>query len=72
MQAFKEMLGCDYEVYINAVLFLKYYKETDEKNRYDTSIIAKEYKSRWMKSLGRDSYKIGKDNCLLDMLDESG
>lgn len=41
MHAYKDMGHCDYDVYINALLVLKYSPELDEKTKLDTLSTAK-------------------------------
>lgn len=53
MQAYKEIQGEQYQVFVNINLLLKYGVNLDEKDRYDYQLQLKEWKGKWMEKVNK-------------------
>lgn len=51
MQAFKEIPGSEYDVYINTVLLLRFSPNMPETEKYDYQVQLRDYKEKWMQKL---------------------
>ena len=70
--AYKEMKGCEYDVFINATLLLKYNRAMDESSKYDALKTQKEYKQRWITGLQMERQaKVKETSDLLELIDQT-